>query len=46
MITKTKFWMSIRQQLKDMEQSKKFTAAIMQKIKDDHKIKILETYCI
>ena len=34
MITKTKFWMSIRQQLKNMEQSKKFTAAIMQKIKD------------
>lgn len=34
MITKTKFWMSIQKELKEMEQSKKFTAAIMEKIKD------------
>ena len=34
MITKTKFWMSIQKELKEMEQSKKFTPAIMEKIKD------------
>ncbi len=34
MITKTKFWKTIQKELKDIEQSKKFTAEIMQKIKD------------
>ena len=34
MITKTKFWETIRLQLKEVERSKKFTAKIMMKIKD------------
>ena len=34
MITKTKFWKTIQQQLKEVERSKHFTAEIMKRIKD------------
>ncbi len=34
MITKTNFWKSIQKELKELEQSKKFTAEIMKRIKD------------
>jgi hypothetical protein len=34
MITKTKFWKTIKQQLKEVERSKHFTAEIMKRIKD------------
>ena len=33
MITKTKFWEKIREELKEAERSKKFTAQIMKVIK-------------
>ncbi len=33
MITKTEFWKSIQQELKNIEQSKKLTAEIMKRIK-------------
>jgi len=34
MITKTKFWKKIRTHLKEVDRSKKFTTAIMNRIKD------------
>ena len=34
MITKTKFWKKIKKELKEVERSKSFTAAIMKRIKD------------
>ncbi len=34
MITKNKFWKTIRTQLKEVERSKKFTIEIMKRIKD------------
>ena len=34
MITKTEFWKSIQEGLKDIEQSKKLTSEIMKRIKD------------
>ena len=34
MITKTKFWEKIRKELKEVERSKKFTAEIMNIVKD------------
>ncbi len=34
MITKTKFWKKVREQLKEADRSKKFTAEIMKKIKE------------
>ena len=41
MITKTKFWDTIRFQLKDIDRSKKFTAKLMNKIRNtpQHEIK-------
>jgi hypothetical protein len=34
MITKTQFWTTIREQLKDIERSKKITQTVMEKIKE------------
>ena len=34
MITKTEFWKKVREHLKEVDRSKKFTAEIMKKIKD------------
>ena len=34
MITKTKFWIEIQKELKNIEQSKKLTSKIMKRIKD------------
>jgi len=34
MITKTKFWRTIKKELKEVERSKQFTAEIMKMIKD------------
>ena len=34
MITKTEFWKSIQQELKNIEQSKKLTAEIMKRVKE------------
>lgn len=34
MITKTKFWIQIQKELKNIEQSKKLTSEIMKRIKD------------
>lgn len=34
MITKTKFWTTIREQLKNIERSKKITQTVMEKIKE------------
>lgn len=34
MITKTKFWKKIQEELKEAERSKKFTAEIMKRIKE------------
>tara|TARA_R100001510_G_C7482342_1_gene93788 strand:- start:232 stop:354 length:123 start_codon:yes stop_codon:yes gene_type:complete len=34
MITKTKFWKTIKKQLKGIEHSKRFTAEIMKRVKE------------
>lgn len=34
MITKTKFWKTIQEQLKEVERSKQFTASIMELVKE------------